>query len=109
MSGVLAAAASGCVIEDTGADLEIINESRYALVEINLAPVDQLSWGPDLLHGDVLLPNESLVVEDIRCDTYDVRVVDEFDRECVLAEIDLCLSSDAWFITNGTLASCGFQ
>jgi hypothetical protein len=106
----VAALSTGCIIEtdDGDSDFTIYNDSDYALIEINLAPVDQVTWGPNLLRGDVLLPDESLTIVSIECDTYDVRVVDDLNSECILADVDLCFDSDGWSVTNTVLDFCDF-
>jgi hypothetical protein len=105
----VAALSTGCIIEGDGdSDFTIYNDSNYTLVEINLAPVDQVSWGPNLLRGDVLLPDESLTIVSIECDTYDVRVVDDLGSDCILSDIDLCFDSDGWSVTDEILDICAF-
>jgi len=49
------------VLANTSCDssLTIINESSYEIIDVRLAPVGTLSWGPNLL-GLSLLPGESL-------------------------------------------------
>ncbi|MGE0872079.1 MAG: hypothetical protein AB7P03_26205 [Kofleriaceae bacterium] len=109
MAACAVLATSACVIEDTGADLEIFNDSSYIIDQINLAEVNDPSWGPDLLHGNSLFPDESLVIHDIECGDYDVRVIDEFDVECVLYAVDLCLNSSVWTIDDVLLDDCAFN
>ncbi|MGE0546391.1 MAG: hypothetical protein AB7O24_18390 [Kofleriaceae bacterium] len=99
-------ATSACVIEDSGADLEIFNDSSYFFDEINIAPIDTVTWGRNLVGIDGLAPGESLVVEGIECDYYDVRVVDEHGHECIFFDADLCLNSSEWSITNADLDQC---
>ena len=107
---------AGCiVVEDTGpvddttndSTLTIENDSNYALKEIRVTEVDNPSWGPNLMGGDVLLPGESITVE-LVCNTYDVLVVDQDDFSCELNNLDLCFDDAVWPITNSTLNNCGF-
>ncbi len=86
----------------------IVNESSYALIEINLSPVGSRSWGSNLVGGGMLAPGSSLTVDFINCDDYDVRVIDETGLECILGGISICFSDDAWVITDGMLNSCAF-
>jgi hypothetical protein len=104
-----AAAGTGCVASDDGstdATFTISNQSSYYLDEIRLAPIDSRSWGADLV--DSLAPGEDLVITDIRCDTYDVLVVDETGVECTLQSIDMCANDDNWVIDDVTLDVCAF-
>ena len=108
---VAASAATGCVVSDDGDDINdatftISNQSSYFLDEIHLAPIDSRSWGADLV--DTLAPGEDLVITDIRCDTYDVLVVDETGVECTLQSIDMCANDDHWVIDDFTLDVCAF-
>jgi hypothetical protein len=105
---VLAAAAGGCVVDSgsSNATITVRNDSSHILTEVRVAPVNQVSWGPNLL-PDVLNPGEDLTVS-VRCDTYDVLVTDDRDRMCVLGDLDLCFSDNVWSIDNATLHSCGF-
>jgi hypothetical protein len=101
----IAALAAGCAGDST---FTIENRSTFTLSEINLAPVDSLTWGEDLLGGDMLFPGETLHVDLIDCDTYDVRVEDEAGRECILVDLDLCFDDALWVISDAELASCAF-
>jgi len=88
--------------------LTINNDSSYTLFEINLAAIDDPNWGPDLLGGNVLDPGDSLVITDIDCDTYDVRVVDDTGAECILESLDLCFDDAVWHLDDIDLALCTF-
>jgi hypothetical protein len=88
--------------------LTINNDSSYTLFEINLAAIDDPNWGPDLLGGTVLDPGDSLVITDIDCDTYDVRVVDDTGAECILESLDLCFDDAVWHLDDIDLALCAF-
>ncbi len=88
--------------------LTIDNESSYTLIGIHLSPTTDVSWGPDLLGAEVLAPGESFQVSGIDCDTYDIRVVDEDNDECVLDSVDLCLDNAVWSIDDAELAICAF-
>lgn len=96
----------GCIIDNGDSSLTIYNDSDYAIVEINLAPVDQVSWGSDLLHGDWLYPGESITIDYIDCDYYDVRIEDEDGWECITYDLDFCWDDDYWTITNSFLNNC---
>jgi hypothetical protein len=94
---------------DGGPDssLTIDNTSSYTLLEINLSPIDEESWGPDLLGSETLAPGDTLVI-DLNCDVYDIRILDETNTECILENVDLCFEDAAWEIDDTELALCGF-
>ncbi len=110
LTPLLAAAASlavaaGCadggttVIAD--ASLVVVNESDDAIYEIYLTGAADPDWGPNLLRGDVLRPDEELILG-VNCDFYDALLVDEAGAECELLDLDLCLGDATWVIRNTT-------
>ncbi len=101
---------AGCITNagPAGSDgtITVDNGSTHVLTEVRVAPIDQVSWGPNLLPGP-LFPSDSLTVS-VVCDNYDVLVVDDKGRQCVLGDLDLCFSDSVWTIDNATLHDCGF-
>ena len=98
---------NACVISGDGdSSLTIDNRSDYAIYQAYLAEVNEPTWGPELLQGDILYPNESLFIDSIRCGTYDVLIYDQIGAECELNFVDLCFDDARWVITNGTLSTC---
>ncbi|HET6613776.1 MAG TPA: hypothetical protein VFG83_17375 [Kofleriaceae bacterium] len=112
MLGVgIAALGSGCVIvdDDGNADssLTIENDSDFAIGEIYVTEIDNPDWGPDVLGGDWLYPDEAVTVF-LECDVYDSLIVDEHGHECELDHLDLCFDDAVWRITNRALDHCAF-
>ncbi|MGE0546160.1 MAG: hypothetical protein AB7O24_12330 [Kofleriaceae bacterium] len=81
--------------------LLVVNDSDFVIEQIYLASVDDPSYGPNLLGGDVLFPGEQLLL-DATCDFYDALVVDEDGVECELFDLDLCANDATWVIDNNT-------
>jgi len=109
LSGLLTlGAAPGCLIvtddDSSNATLEVVNNSDFAITDIYLTEVDNRDWGPNLIAGDVLLPDESIVLVDINCDYYDAQLIDEDDVMCELYNLDLCLNDATWVVRNNTCA-----
>lgn len=104
----VAVLSTGCIIttDDGDSDLTIFNESNYYLIQIQLAEVNDRTWGPNLLGRDDLPPGGSLTIVDIECGRYDVLIVDELGTACELIDLGLCFDSADWFITDATLDSC---
>ena len=100
----LGATAPGCLIvtDDDDATLEVVNESEFTIEELYLTEVDNRDWGPDLLRGDVLYPEESILLTDIECDYYDTQMIDETGAVCEAYNLDLCLNDAVWVIRNNT-------
>ena len=109
LSGLLTlGAAPGCLIvtddDSSNATLEVVNNSDFAITDIYLTEVDNRDWGPNLISGDVLLPDESIVLVDINCDFYDSQLIDEDGVTCELYDLDLCLNDATWTVNNNTCA-----
>ncbi len=95
--------------DDVGdSTLTIANESSYTFDSIYLSPVDEITWGPDLLGADLLDPGESVEISNLVCDIFDIRIVDEDGDECIVTDVDLCFDDAIWVIDDAELASCQF-
>lgn len=119
LAPILAACASmatiaGCAvqadIDDGGpiadASLRVVNDSDYVIEEIYLTDVGSSTWGINLLRGDVLFPDEELLLG-VQCDTYDALVVDEDGVDCEISNVNLCLNDATWVIRNNTCSVFG--
>jgi hypothetical protein len=106
LCAILVTALGACGGGDSSLTIE--NDSSFTLFEVNLAAIDDPNWGPDLLGGEVLDPGDTLVITDIDCDTYDVRVVDDTGTECILDAVDLCFDDAVWHLDDIDLAICSF-
>lgn len=104
---LVAVLSGGCIVTDDSS-LTIMNDSDYAIVEINLTPTDSSTWGRNLLGSEWLYPGEEITIDFIDCDYYDVRLVDDTYAECIIEDVDFCFDSDVWVITNYFLDSCIF-
>lgn len=94
---VLLAALASCVSDE--ATLTVENHSDFVIVDIRLTEIDNPSFGPNLLDGDVLLPGEEITLG-TDCGTFDARVIDETGAQCDLFDLDLCLNDAVWVLTN---------
>ena len=103
--GSVAIAGCGGGGNDQG-QLQVHNESDFAIVEIRVTSVGSTTWGPNLISGDILAPGESLTV-DVTCDHYDALLVDESGVDCQLHSVDLCFSNALWIIHNDTCSVFG--
>jgi hypothetical protein len=87
------------------ATLTIVNDSDVILTEIRVARTDlEEPYGPDLIPADLFPGDEVVIVFD--CDFYDVLIVDDFEAECELIDVDLCFPDATWLITNSQLSPC---
>ncbi|MDB4961755.1 MAG: hypothetical protein JWP01_1754 [Myxococcales bacterium] len=114
LAPVLAACASlaaftGCTTDDgfvADASLRVVNNSDFVIEQIYLTDTGSSTWGPNLLGGDVLFPDEELLLG-VNCDFYDALLVDEDGVECEINDIDLCLNDATWSIRNNTCTVFG--
>jgi hypothetical protein len=88
------------------ASIEINNRSDWEIHYLYLSPSSSSEWGPDQLGNDVIDTNSSYTLTGISCNTYDVRLVDEDDDECVLSEIRMCKGSQRLDISSDMLLNC---
>ncbi|MBA3451984.1 MAG: hypothetical protein H0T42_02670 [Deltaproteobacteria bacterium] len=92
----------GVIVDDVDdASLRVVNDSDFVIEEIYLTDVGSPTWGPNLLRGDVLFPDEEILLG-VRCSRYDVLVVDEDGVDCEVNSVDLCLNDATWVIQNNT-------
>lgn len=89
----------GVIIDD--ASLRVVNDSDFVIEEFYLTDVGSATWGPNLLRGDVLFPDEEILLG-VDCGFYDVLVVDEAGVDCEVDSVDLCLNDATWVINNNT-------
>ena len=90
----------------SNATVEIFNKSDWDIHHFFLSPTDEDEWGPDQLGDAVLESGASFELQDIPCDSYDVKVVDEDGDECVVPGVDICSGDQGWVIDNEDLLSC---
>lgn len=107
LAACMSLAAIGCsdddddIIVNPGASLRVVNDSDFVIEQIYLTPIDSPTWGSNLLRGDVLFPDEEILLG-VACDFYDALVVDEVGVECEILDLDLCLNDATWVIRNDT-------
>ena len=100
---VASLAASGCVITDRDSSLLVSNHSDFEIHEMYVTDVSSPTWGPNLLRGDILMPDESLYVM-LECGTYDALLIDETGAQCEVSNVDLCYEDADWIIRNTSCA-----
>jgi hypothetical protein len=99
---VLTISAAACTASTTAdATLSVDNQSDFVITEMYLTDVGSSTWGPNLLSGDQLNPDETLHL-DVDCSTYDAMLVDETGVSCEVDDLDLCLNDAVWVIRNNT-------
>lgn len=104
-AGVVCAVALLLPSAAQAANVTIKNKSDWSIQNFFLSPVETEEWGPDQLGDEVIGTGDTFTLTGIPCDSYDVRLVDEDDDECIVSEVDIC-SNGGWVISNDDLLSC---
>jgi hypothetical protein len=89
-----------------GARVKVINQSKWEIHHLYLSPKDDNDWGPDQLGEAIIKRGQSFTLTNIRCNHYDIRVVDEDGDECVIEDVSLCRDASYWKITDKALLDC---
>ena len=89
-----------------GASVKVINQSRWDIHHLYLSPTRSDDWGPDQLGDDTIDAGTSFTLHSIRCNRYDIKVVDEDGDECVIENVSLCNDNSYWKLTNKALLAC---
>jgi hypothetical protein len=88
------------------ATVKIVNKSDWEIHHFYLSSTEDDEWGPDQLGDEVIGTGEAFSLKQIPCDSYDVKLIDEDDDECVVEDVDICGGSEQWTITNKILLGC---
>jgi hypothetical protein len=88
------------------AEFMIENKSDWDIHHLYLSSTDEQQWGPDQLGDHVLKSGTSFTLNNIPCDKYDIKVVDNDGDECVIAAITMCKDHTHWNLTNKELLGC---
>lgn len=89
------------------ATIRVVNRSKWEIHHLYLSSTTEKSWGPDQLGDDVIeAQGGSYKLTNIRCDNYDIKIVDEDGDECVVENVNLCGDDTVWRITDKILLAC---
>jgi hypothetical protein len=91
---------------DKTSNLTIYNKTDWAVHHLYVSPAGQSQWGADQLGEVTIEPGSSFKLNDIPCDTYDIKVVDEDGDECVIPGEELCGHAATWNLTRESLLNC---
>src|SRR5678815_2718228 len=87
-------------------DLTIHNRSKWAVHQLFLSPAKENEWGPDQLKSHTIEPGASFTLNQIPCNTYDIKVVDEDGDECIIQGEKFCGHEATWDLTDDELLNC---
>ena len=87
------------------AQITVINSSDYVIHHFHVSPSKSRSWGPDQLGKSIIGRAERFTVRNIPEGTYDLKLVDEDEDECIVENVDI--SSDmTWTLTDTVIENC---
>jgi hypothetical protein len=86
--------------------VELRNESRWSIRQLYFAPIDSERWGPNQVSHNSIHSGDRFTLTDIRCDKYDVKLVDEDGDECVVRDLSLCGADKIWRLGDKDLLKC---
>lgn len=102
-TGVVVAGSSG---GDSASSITFRNRSRWDIYRINMSPVSQSTWGVDHLGSNILRAGQDFTLNNIPCNNYDLRLIDEDGDQCVVNNINVCAENSGVTITNENLLRC---
>ena len=100
---------AGPLANAQGASATFVNHSSVDIHHIYVSPYGAEAWGPDQLGQQVLQPGDSLQLSGIRCDSSDIKLVDQDERRCTLRNVKLCEKDSVFDLTDTALALCRRQ
>ena len=90
--------------------ITIINDANYDIFRVFMSPTREQNWGPDQLGSQIIRKNGGrYTLRDVPCDSYDVRLVDEDNDECIMRNVSFCGADREWRISNEELLRCQAQ
>jgi hypothetical protein len=89
-------------------NLQVENDSGYAIYKLQMSSVNDNSWERDLLGSYILYDGYSFTVSNISPGSYDIRLIDEDHDACVIN--DVRVNGDlTWNLTPVELVGCEFR
>lgn len=92
--------------EPSDAQVQLRNESKWSIQQLFFAPIDSDRWGPDQLDRHSVRMGDTFTLTGLRCDKYDVKIVDEDGDECIVRRVALCADTKVWTLTDNDLLKC---
>jgi hypothetical protein len=86
-------------------DVDFINKSKWTIEQIFLSATRENKWGPDQLEDKVLHTGDSFKLKGVPVGKYDVKLVDEDEDECVVADLRVA-DQGSITITDQNLLKC---
>jgi len=90
-------------------DLVVVNEASFSTIhKLYLAPAKSNAWGEDKLQNQTVVENGRFTVRDISAGAYDVKIIDDDDESCIVAEININKNEELR-LTDEMMLQCAFK
>ena len=87
----------------------VVNEASFSAIhKLYLAPAKSNAWGEDKLQNQTVAENGRFTVLDIPAGAYDVKIIDDVDASCVVAEININENKELR-LTDEMMLQCAFK
>ena len=83
------------------------NSSSLEIRHVYLSHTDKDDWGGDQLGETPITPGHSRTLNNVSCDSAEIKVIGEDQNGCFLYQIVACGSNATWTISNGATPDCG--
>ncbi len=93
------------VVSALAAQLTVINSSDYVIHHLHVSPSQSRSWGPDQLGKETIGRAERFTVRNIPDGTYDLKIVDEDEDECIVENVEVT-GTVTWTLTDTVVENC---
>ncbi len=87
--------------------LNVVNSSNWQINHLYLSAVNDDNWSADQLNGRVLSNGDSVVLDNVACNSTQIKVISENTDGCFLSQIVTCGGNATWTITNEATPDCG--
>jgi hypothetical protein len=96
----------GAAVASTDSNITFRNSSNWVITRLYISPVSQNTWGPDQLGASVIRTGGSFTLTSIPCGSYDLKIVDEDNDECIVRNANICAESGGIDIDSNDLLAC---
>lgn len=87
--------------------LNVVNNSNWQINHLYLSAVNDDNWSGDQLNGRVLSTGDSFALDNVACDSTQIKVISENTDGCFLSQTVTCGGNATWTITNAATPDCG--
>ena len=83
------------------------NTSNLEIRHVYLSPPNNDNWSGDKLGETPIGPGTSTTLNNVSCDSAEIKVIGEDQNGCFLYQVVACGGNATWTISNGATPDCG--